>query len=96
LGGVATVEFPQLPSERIPSFSDLYLIQEYIQMPQVYCHPDVDEIIQSMRSIPPLALFFDLMNIPHKDSAEWQQACSQVESTPLAEYIKPSIQLTPV
>lgn len=91
LAGVATVEFPQLPSERIPSFSDLYLIQEYIQMPQVYCHPDVDTLLQSMRSIPPLALFFDLMNIPQKDSAEWQQACAQVESTPLADYLKPTI-----
>lgn len=96
LGGVATVEFPQLPSERIPSFSDLYLIQEYIQMPQVYCHPDVDTLLQSMRSIPPLALFFDLMNIPQKDSAEWQQACAQVESTPLADYLKPTIQIAPV
>lgn len=91
LRGAAQVQFPQLPSEQIPSFSDLYLIQQYIQIPQVYCHPEVDAIIQSMRSIPPLALFFDLMNIPHKTSTEWQEACSEVESKPLAEFLKPVI-----
>jgi hypothetical protein len=94
LKGVGRVEFPQLPSEKIPSFSDLYIIQEYIQMPQVYCHPEVDALIQQMRSIPPLALFFDLLNIPLKTSEEWQRVCAKIESTPLADFLKPKVEIT--
>ncbi len=94
LKGVGRVEFPQLPSEKIPSFGDLYIIQEYIQMPQVYCHPDVDALIQQMRSIPPMALFFDLLNIPLKTSEEWQRVCAKIESTPLADFLKPKIEIT--
>ncbi len=94
LKGVGRVEFPQLPSDKIPTFSDLYIIQEYIQMPQVYCHPEVDALIQQMRKIPPLALFFDLMNIPLKDSSEWQTVCAKIESTPLAEFLKPTIEFS--
>lgn len=91
--GFGSVELPKLPSDKIPSIGDLYILQEYIQNPRVYCHPDIDGIIQEMRSIPPMALFFDLLNIPRKGTPEYVEACSRVETVPLADEFMPKITL---
>ena len=47
-----------------------------------------------MRSIPPLAVFFDLLNIPAPDSEAYRQACANVEAVPLAQSFAPKVVLT--
>lgn len=91
--GFGSVELPKLPSDKIPSIGDLYILQEYIHNPRLYCHPDVSPIIQEMRAIPPLALFFDLLNIPTTTSMEYAQKCAEVESVPLVDSFAPKITL---
>lgn len=91
LKGFGSVELPKFPIERIPSISDLYILQEYIQNPRIYCHPDVSGLIQEMRSIPPLALFFDLLNVPSAGTQQFQQACANVAITPIIDEFKPKI-----
>ena len=91
LKGFGSVELPKFPIERIPSISDLYILQEYIQNPRIYCHPDVSGLIEEMRSIPPLALFFDLLNVPAMNTKQFQQACANVAITPIVDEFKPKI-----
>lgn len=94
LRGFGRVELPKLPSTRIPSIGDLYILQSYIHHPRIYCHPSVSPLIQQMRSIPPLAVFFDLLNIPAPDSEAYRQACANVEAVPLAQSFAPKVVLT--
>jgi hypothetical protein len=94
LKGVGYVELPKLPADKIPSIGDLYILQEYIHHPRFYCHPDVSPLIQQMRAIPPLALFFDLLNIPAPTSLEYQNKCAEVQAVPLENAFAPKIVYT--
>jgi hypothetical protein len=94
LKGVGYVELPKLPADKIPSIGDLYILQEYVHHPRFYCHPDVSPLLQQMRSIPPLALFFDLLNIPAPTSLEYQKKCAEVEAVPLEQAMGPRIVYT--
>lgn len=92
LGRFATVSLPRVPTEKIPDISDLYAIQELVKNPMFYCHPEVSPLIEEMRMIPPLALFFDLLNIPAASSAEYAEKCASVSTTPIAEQFAPKIE----
>jgi hypothetical protein len=95
LKGFGSVEIPKLPSSHIPTITDLYILQEYVHNPNVYCHPEVAPLLEELRGIPPMALFLDLANIPKKGSREYEEACSKVASVPLAQQLAPRITLGP-
>jgi hypothetical protein len=78
LGPEAVVSMPKIPASQTPSISDLYVLQQYLHSPLVYCQPEIAPLIAEMRAIPPLALFFDLVNIPDPASPAFAKACQEV------------------
>jgi hypothetical protein len=95
LKGFGSVEIPKIPSSHIPTIGDLYILQEYIHNPNIYCHPDVVALVEELRGIPPMALFLDLANIPRAGSRAYEEACAKVASVPLAQQFAPRITLGP-
>ena len=93
LKGVGSVEIPKMPSGRIPTIGDLYILQEYVHNPNVYCHPDVAPILAELRGIPPMALFLDLFNLPAPGSREHTMGCAKIAGKSLAEQLAPKITL---
>jgi hypothetical protein len=91
LGRLATIKLPRIPSEKIPDISDLYNLQEFIHAPEFYCHPEITPLIQEMRGIPPLALFFDLFMIPIPGSPEFNEKCAATPTLDIAAFFKPEI-----
>lgn len=75
--GAAGVSMPKIPSSQAPSISDLYILQQYLHSPLIYCQPEMASLIADMRAIPPLALFFDLANIPDPNSPAFTRACAE-------------------
>lgn len=74
----AGVTMPRIPASQTPSISDLYVLQQYIHSPLIYCQPEIAPLIAEMRAIPPLALFFDLANIPDPASPAFAKACAEL------------------
>lgn len=74
----AGVTMPRIPPSQTPTISDLYILQQYIHSPLVYCQPEIAPLIAEMRAIPPLALFFDLTSIPDPASPAFAKACSEL------------------
>jgi hypothetical protein len=93
LKGFGSVEIPKMPSSQIPTIGDLYILQEYVHNPNVYCNPEVVALIEELRGIPPMALFLDLLSIPKPGSREYEEACAKVAATPLAQQLGPKITL---
>ena len=89
LKGLGVMQFPRIASEYIPSIGDLYSIQTLVHNPRVYCDPQVAALITEMRGIPPLALFFDLLNIPTPGTPKYAEACAAVGQTTLAQDFAP-------
>ena len=58
------VEFPKIPLEMIPSIDDIQNLQTLVKVPEVYCSPEVQDIMQPLLLIPPLRLVIELLNIP--------------------------------
>ena len=94
LKGFGSVSLPKIPSSQVPTVADLYILQQYVHNPHVYCHPEVAPLLAELRAIPPLALFFDLLSIPAVGSTAYMQACSTLP--PLAASLKPTITPTPL
>lgn len=91
LAGKGSLEIPKIPSTRIPTIGDLYIIQEYLHHPQIYCHDEIAPLIAEMRAIPPLALFFDLIDIPAIGSQRFTEACASIASAPLGKAFAPRL-----
>ncbi len=89
LKGFGSVSLPKIPSSQVPTIADLYIIQQYVHNPHVYCHPEVAPLLAELRGIPPLALFFDLLSIPAVGSTAYMEACAKLP--PLAEMLRPTI-----
>jgi hypothetical protein len=89
LKGLGVMQFPRIANEYIPSIGDLYVIQTLVQNPRVYCDDQVAPLITEMRAIPPLALFFDLLNIPTPGTAKFTEACASIAGKTLARDFAP-------
>jgi hypothetical protein len=96
LKGFGSVEMQKIPSTLIPTIGDLYILQEYVHNPNVYCHPEVAPLLEEVRAIPPMALFLDLFNVPKAGSREYEAACAKVTTTPLTQQLAPKIVMNPV
>lgn len=77
--GAAGVSMPKIPPSQTPTISDLYILQQYLHSPLIYCQPEMASLIAEMRAIPPLALFFDLANIPDPKGTAFAKACSEAK-----------------
>ena len=58
------VTFPKIPLTMVPSMDDIQNLQTIARVPEVYCSPEVQDILQPLLLIPPLRLAIELLNIP--------------------------------
>jgi hypothetical protein len=92
-GGLVKLHAPHIDPSLVPSFTDLSSVQRLLQQPQIYCQPEIAIIIEEVRGIPPLALLFDLFNIPRKDSPEFVEACKTIDTSKLFAGLVPKLEI---
>jgi hypothetical protein len=85
------VTFPKIPMEMIPSMDDLENLQTIARVPEVYCSPEVQQIIQPLLLVPPLRLMLELLNIPTMPEVVAEQ-CATVPKGSLADSVATKIQ----
>jgi hypothetical protein len=92
-GGMVRLDVPIIDEKLVPSFSDLSSVQRLVQQPEVFCQPEIATLIEEVRTIPPLALLFDLFNIPRKDSEEFVKACASVDTSKITAELVPKVEV---
>lgn len=80
------VTFPQIPLTIVPSIDDIQNLQIIARVPEVYCSPEVQQIIQPILLVPPLRLVLELMNIPTVPEMV-KKECASVKATTLADAV---------
>jgi outer membrane murein-binding lipoprotein Lpp len=78
----ASVKFPRIPLNQIPSFDDLQNLQILLRQPLFYCNDAVKPKIESAAEIPSLRLFLELLSIPYK-SEKVAEKCKDISSEPV-------------
>lgn len=91
--GMVRLDVPTIDIKLVPSFSDLSSVQRLVQQPEVFCQPEIATLIEEVRTIPPLALLFDLFNIPRKDSEEFVKACASVDTSKITAELVPKLEV---
>jgi hypothetical protein len=89
----ASVKFPRIPLQQIPSFDDLQNLQILLRQPLFYCNDAVKSKIQSAAEIAPLRLFLELLSIPYK-AETIAEKCESVPSNPvqaITESLEPTV-----
>jgi hypothetical protein len=56
----------------------LYQLQELLNVPEIYCNPDIQAILNKMSLMPPLRLMLDLLNIPTVEQ-DIQESCKGIK-----------------
>jgi gas vesicle protein len=92
------VTFPKIPLTIVPSMDDIQNLQTIARVPEVYCSPEVQDIIQPILLVPPLRLVLELLNIPTVPEMVREQ-CKSVDTSSLskavAEKATPEIEILP-
>lgn len=92
------VTFPRVPLTILPSMDDIQNLQTIARVPEVYCSPEVQAILQPVLLVPPLRLVLELLNIPTVPEMVKEQ-CKGVDTTSLAkavsEKVTPDVELIP-
>lgn len=92
------VDFKKIPPNMIPNFDDIQNLQSLARVPEIYCSPEVQKIMEPLLLIPPLRLVIELLNIPTLDE-ERKKICAGFKGKPLAETIAeaatPTVSLIP-
>jgi hypothetical protein len=89
----ATVKFPRIPLQQLPSFDDLQNLQILLRQPLFYCNDAVKSKIQSAAEIAPLRLFLELLSIPYKGESIAEK-CANTPSNPvqaITESLEPTV-----
>lgn len=84
------VTFPRVPLTIIPSMDDIQNLQIIARVPEVYCSPEVQAIIQPVLLVPPLRLVLELLNIPTVPEMVKEQ-CKGVDTTSLAKAVSQKV-----
>jgi hypothetical protein len=92
IGKLAKITFPRIPTDKIPDVNNLYALREAVREPAIYCDPKIGELIDSLREVPPYALFFDLALIPRKESNDYTTTCKPYAGKDLIENLKKLIE----
>lgn len=92
------VTFPRIPLTLIPSMDDIQNLQTIARVPEVYCSPEVQAILQPVLLVPPLRLVLELLNIPTIPEMVKDQ-CKGVDTTSLAtaisDKVTPDVEVIP-
>ncbi len=84
------VSFPRIPLTMIPSMDDIQNLQTIARVPEVYCSPEIQAILQPVLLVPPLRLVLELLNIPTLPEMVKEQ-CKGVDTTSLAKAISEKV-----
>ena len=80
------VTFPKIPLTLVPSMDDIQNLQVIARVPEVYCSPEIQEILQPILLVPPLRLVIELLNIPTVPEMVKEQ-CKTVDTSSLSKAI---------
>lgn len=92
-GGMVRLDVHTFDEKLVPSFSDLSSVQRLVQQPEVFCQPEIATLLEEVRTIPPLALLFDLFNVPRKDSDDFVKACASVDTSKITAELVPKLEV---
>ena len=87
------LEMQLIDVNQIPSFMDILSVQRLFQNPAFITYPGVIDIIEQLRSIPPLPLIVDLFNVPRKSSEEFQAMLATYPPGSIAESFVPHLKI---
>jgi hypothetical protein len=92
------VTFPKIPLTIIPSMDDIQNLQIIARVPEVYCSPEIQQILQPILLVPPLRLVIELLNIPTVPEMVKEQ-CKGVDTSSLSKAIvdkaTPDVEIIP-
>jgi hypothetical protein len=94
----ATVTFPRLPLEKLPSFEDIQNFQTLIHQPELYCSPAFRSALQPALAIPVLRRVFELLDIPTTNEA-FAEACKGQPvsiAEAITEKLAPTVTMPPL
>lgn len=80
------VTFPTIPLTIVPTMDDIQNLQIIARVPEVYCSPEIQQILQPILLVPPLRLVIDLLNIPTVPEMVAEQ-CKGVDTSSLSKAI---------
>ena len=80
------VTFPKIPLTVIPTMDDIQNLQTIARVPEIYCSPEIQQIIQPILLVPPLRLVLELLNIPTVPEMVAEQ-CKGVDTSSLSKAI---------
>ena len=80
------VTFPTIPLTIVPSMDDIQNLQVIARVPEVYCSPEIQQIIQPILLVPPLRLVIELLNIPTLPGMIKEQ-CKGVDTSSMSKAI---------
>ena len=92
------VTFPTIPLTIVPSMDDIQNLQTIARVPEIYCSPEIQQILQPILLVPPLRLVLELLNIPTVPEMV-KEECKSVDTTSLSKAIvekaTPKVSLIP-
>ncbi len=92
------VSFPKIPLTIIPTIDDIQNLQTIARVPEIYCSPEIQQIIQPILLVPPLRLVLELLNIPTVPEMVEEQ-CKGVDTSSLSKAIvekaTPEVEIIP-
>jgi hypothetical protein len=92
------VTFPKIPLTVIPSMDDIQNLQTIARVPEIYCSPEIQQILQPIMLVPPLRLVLELLNIPTVPEMVKEQ-CKGVDTSSLSkavvEKVTPEVEIIP-
>jgi hypothetical protein len=92
------VTFPKIPLSIVPSMDDIQNLQTIARVPEVYCAPEIQQILQPILLVPPLRLVLELLNIPTLPETV-EKECRGVDTSSLSKAIvekaTPTVEVIP-
>lgn len=80
------VSFPKIPLTMVPSMDDIQNLQIIARVPEVYCAPEIQQILQPILLVPPLRLIVELLNIPTVPEMV-EKECKGIDTSSLSKAI---------
>ena len=87
------LEMGLVDGDMIPSFMDILSIQRLLQNPAFLAYPGVMDLLTELRKLFPFNIITDLLNIPHKESSEFQQMVAENPPGSIAEKFTPKLKV---
>jgi hypothetical protein len=87
------LEMALVDIDMIPSFMDILSIQRLLQNPAFLAYPGVMDLLTELRKLFPFNIITDLLNIPHKESSEFQQMVAENPPGSIAEKFTPKLKV---